>query len=151
VGRDRTADTRIFSPLLYRLSYRTSFPNFLDRGGKNRLSGQNDEILSGKSSKKSPILLISTAFSGFLQKFNPVSKGIDKSETNLPRDLYLFFDLYPVIFEVRPRAFKIGHFKGWMPLGSVGLVLGPDMQLDIVHLIPETAIGNKRFRLGYFA
>jgi hypothetical protein len=23
VGRDRTADTRIFSPLLYRLSYRT--------------------------------------------------------------------------------------------------------------------------------
>jgi hypothetical protein len=24
VGRDRTADTRIFSPLLYRLSYRTS-------------------------------------------------------------------------------------------------------------------------------
>ena len=25
VGRDRTADTRIFSPLLYRLSYRTSF------------------------------------------------------------------------------------------------------------------------------
>ena len=26
VGRDRTADTRIFSPLLYRLSYRTIFP-----------------------------------------------------------------------------------------------------------------------------
>jgi hypothetical protein len=26
VGRDRTADTRIFSPLLYRLSYRTAFP-----------------------------------------------------------------------------------------------------------------------------
>ena len=25
VGRDRTADTRIFSPLLYRLSYRTIF------------------------------------------------------------------------------------------------------------------------------
>ena len=24
VGRDRTGDTRIFSPLLYRLSYRTS-------------------------------------------------------------------------------------------------------------------------------
>jgi hypothetical protein len=24
VGRDRTADTRIFSPLLYQLSYRTS-------------------------------------------------------------------------------------------------------------------------------
>ena len=24
VGRDRTADTRIFSPLLYRLSYRTN-------------------------------------------------------------------------------------------------------------------------------
>ena len=26
VGRDRTADTRIFSPLLYRLSYRTILP-----------------------------------------------------------------------------------------------------------------------------
>jgi hypothetical protein len=26
VGRDRTADTRIFSPLLYRLSYRTEGP-----------------------------------------------------------------------------------------------------------------------------
>ena len=26
VSRDRTGDTRIFSPLLYRLSYRTSFP-----------------------------------------------------------------------------------------------------------------------------
>ena len=26
VGRDRTGDTWIFSPLLYRLSYRTSFP-----------------------------------------------------------------------------------------------------------------------------
>ena len=25
VGRDRTADTRIFSPLLYQLSYRTIF------------------------------------------------------------------------------------------------------------------------------
>ncbi len=25
VGRDRTADTRIFSPLLYRLSYRTKW------------------------------------------------------------------------------------------------------------------------------
>jgi hypothetical protein len=25
VGRDRTGDTRIFSPLLYRLSYRTNF------------------------------------------------------------------------------------------------------------------------------
>ncbi len=25
VGRDRTGDTRIFSPLLYRLSYRTIF------------------------------------------------------------------------------------------------------------------------------
>jgi hypothetical protein len=25
VGRDRTGDTRIFSPLLYRLSYRTSY------------------------------------------------------------------------------------------------------------------------------
>ena len=29
VGRDRTADTRIFSPLLYRLSYRTACPQFV--------------------------------------------------------------------------------------------------------------------------
>ena len=29
VGRDRTADTRIFSPLLYRLSYRTFNPELL--------------------------------------------------------------------------------------------------------------------------
>jgi hypothetical protein len=35
VGRDRTADTRIFSPLLYRLSYRTAFFN---RAAKIRLS-----------------------------------------------------------------------------------------------------------------
>ena len=28
VGRDRTADTRIFSPLLYRLSYRTIQSHF---------------------------------------------------------------------------------------------------------------------------
>jgi hypothetical protein len=28
VGRDRTADTRIFSPLLYRLSYRTNWLKF---------------------------------------------------------------------------------------------------------------------------
>jgi hypothetical protein len=33
VGRDRTADTRIFSPLLYRLSYRT-ISLFAD--GKNK-------------------------------------------------------------------------------------------------------------------
>ena len=26
VSRDRTGDTRIFSPLLYRLSYRTNYP-----------------------------------------------------------------------------------------------------------------------------
>ena len=30
VGRDRTADTRIFSPLLYRLSYRTNHPSNKD-------------------------------------------------------------------------------------------------------------------------
>jgi hypothetical protein len=29
VGRDRTADTRIFSPLLYRLSYRTNVPRLI--------------------------------------------------------------------------------------------------------------------------
>jgi hypothetical protein len=28
VGRDRTADTRIFSPLLYQLSYRTNWLKF---------------------------------------------------------------------------------------------------------------------------
>ncbi len=53
VGRDRTADTRIFSPLLYRLSYRT-IPEthrlskwkpslaFVLRGGKYR--GNSQEI-----------------------------------------------------------------------------------------------------------
>ncbi len=40
VGRDRTADTRIFSPLLYRLSYRTILNPFLTKtlvlgGGAN--------------------------------------------------------------------------------------------------------------------
>jgi hypothetical protein len=57
VGRDRTADTRIFSPLLYRLSYRTSFPfrgrrePNLDWGGKNRYFGQKIEIIRAKSLK----------------------------------------------------------------------------------------------------
>ena len=40
VGRDRTADTRIFSPLLYRLSYRT-IPIW---GGKNKTSPGKLEI-----------------------------------------------------------------------------------------------------------
>jgi hypothetical protein len=40
VGRDRTADTRIFSPLLYRLSYRT-IPVW---GGKNKTSHGKLEI-----------------------------------------------------------------------------------------------------------
>ncbi len=35
-GRNRTADTRIFSPVLYQLSYRT-FGGFLQKRGKNRL------------------------------------------------------------------------------------------------------------------
>jgi hypothetical protein len=39
VGRDRTADTRIFSPLLYRLSYRTIY-----LGCKNSLSNQYVKI-----------------------------------------------------------------------------------------------------------
>lgn len=34
VGRDRTGDTRIFSPLLYRLSYRTSLSALT--GSKNK-------------------------------------------------------------------------------------------------------------------
>jgi hypothetical protein len=37
VGRDRTGDTRIFSPLLYRLSYRTSLS--AKRAAKIRESG----------------------------------------------------------------------------------------------------------------
>ena len=39
VGRNRTADTRIFSPLLYQLSYRTIHPlkhQRRKRGSKNR-------------------------------------------------------------------------------------------------------------------
>ncbi len=53
VGRDRTADTRIFSPLLYRLSYRTAFrlrtgrTTGLDWGDKNRYFGQKIEIIGG--------------------------------------------------------------------------------------------------------
>jgi hypothetical protein len=37
VGRDRTADTRIFSPLLYQLSYRTDFSLFLKAVAKVNL------------------------------------------------------------------------------------------------------------------
>ena len=43
VGRDRTADTRIFSPLLYQLSYRTIPDTFQGRSGSLRslpVSGQ---------------------------------------------------------------------------------------------------------------
>ena len=57
VSRDRTGDTRIFSPLLYQLSYRTSFLIF-HQEGKNRLSMENSEILEAKSSKKPGIRLI---------------------------------------------------------------------------------------------
>ena len=39
VGRDRTGDTRIFSPLLYRLSYRT-IPDFFDRAAKIGVSAK---------------------------------------------------------------------------------------------------------------
>ncbi len=35
VGRDRTGDTRIFSPLLYRLSYRTFYFNPFPFGAAN--------------------------------------------------------------------------------------------------------------------
>jgi hypothetical protein len=44
VGRDRTADTRIFSPLLYRLSYRT----IPCKGSKNKISAGKSEIFSLK-------------------------------------------------------------------------------------------------------
>ena len=40
VGRDRTGDTRIFSPLLYRLSYRTILTPFT-AGCKNRVLAVN--------------------------------------------------------------------------------------------------------------
>ena len=39
VGRDRTADTRIFSPLLYRLSYRTGWEGKF-KGKKGYVQGQ---------------------------------------------------------------------------------------------------------------
>ena len=42
VGRDRTADTRIFSPLLYRLSYRT-FLRF-----KNKAQGNVPDLGAAK-------------------------------------------------------------------------------------------------------
>jgi hypothetical protein len=38
VGRDRTADTRIFSPLLYQLSYRTIFSTPIRLGGPLKIS-----------------------------------------------------------------------------------------------------------------
>jgi hypothetical protein len=42
VGRDRTADTRIFSPLLYRLSYRTIlYPTPRRRPGLKFGAGRN--------------------------------------------------------------------------------------------------------------
>ena len=57
VGRDRTADTRIFSPLLYRLSYRTSYPGFVSQilywGSKNNCSEPKAE----KTMLKFPCLI----------------------------------------------------------------------------------------------
>jgi hypothetical protein len=57
VGRDRTADTRIFSPLLYRLSYRTAFllrsgrVTGLDWGGKNKYFSFKIEKIGPKTLK----------------------------------------------------------------------------------------------------
>jgi hypothetical protein len=57
VGRDRTADTRIFSPLLYRLSYRTAFlltsgrVTGLDWGGKNKYFSFKIEKITPKTLK----------------------------------------------------------------------------------------------------
>gem|GEM_PF-3439964 len=55
VGRDRTADTRIFSPLLYRLSYRTFsslssvvYSLWLQTGSKNRGKRRILEFWIGK-------------------------------------------------------------------------------------------------------
>ncbi|MEN9458253.1 MAG: hypothetical protein RL135_831 [Bacteroidota bacterium] len=45
VGRDRTGDTRIFSPLLYRLSYRT-FRRYFPFGAANIRSGMVIHALS---------------------------------------------------------------------------------------------------------
>ena len=39
VGRDRTADTRIFSPLLYQLSYRTNYLSFALQNPDRLVSG----------------------------------------------------------------------------------------------------------------
>jgi hypothetical protein len=47
VGRDRTADTWIFSPLLYRLSYRTSFHHAFQQSGTAKLGNQDDSSKSG--------------------------------------------------------------------------------------------------------
>jgi hypothetical protein len=51
VGRDRTADTRIFSPLLYRLSYRTSFPDFWFGVAKIGFPGKIPKFPGSKSTK----------------------------------------------------------------------------------------------------
>ena len=40
VGRDRTADTRIFSPLLYRLSYRTILSGRIGPEAENSIGWQ---------------------------------------------------------------------------------------------------------------
>jgi hypothetical protein len=48
VGRDRTADTRIFSPLLYRLSYRTIYFQYLTF---STLSAIEYPVLSNRAAK----------------------------------------------------------------------------------------------------
>jgi hypothetical protein len=55
VGRDRTADTRIFSPLLYQLSYRTGFL-FTDLRFKNWLFAGFNQIGVANIGMKAQIL-----------------------------------------------------------------------------------------------
>ena len=52
VGRDRTADTRIFSPLLYRLSYRT----ILLLGIRNSRIGAANILVPGENTEKAVAL-----------------------------------------------------------------------------------------------
>ena len=64
VGRDRTADTRIFSPLLYQLSYRTASaealakadPFFKERGSKNKALRLKIETFQAEGMVVFPIL-----------------------------------------------------------------------------------------------
>jgi hypothetical protein len=58
VGRDRTADTRIFSPLLYRLSYRTIRSFSIETHWLNRAAKIGDiPNKKAKNLKRIPVFL----------------------------------------------------------------------------------------------